>query len=177
MPIEWVLKESKAPENSGAFCFADGGPPMVQLHLWPHRSLPNRGFVAFFAISFALVSLPLLAVLGTAALWGLLPFVAATFGAMWWLLRKSYRDGEILENLCLWRDHMTLERHDPDGSRKNWQANPYWVRLKLRREGPPVENYITLTGGPREVELGAFLSPEERMELYTSLTRYLGETA
>ena len=45
-----------------------------------------------------------------------------------------------------------------------WQANPHWVRVKIQPEGRP-QNYLTLKGGGREIELGAFLSPEERADL------------
>ena len=48
---------------------------------------------------------------------------------------------------------------------KDWEANPYWVRAKLHTKGGPVPNYLTLTGGAREVELGRFLTPLERVEL------------
>ena len=60
-----------------------------------------------------------------------------------------------------------LTRHDPGRADRTWRGNPYWVRLKL--DAGPVEDYLTLTDGGREIELGAFLSPEERRALYTEL--------
>jgi len=55
----------------------------------------------------------------------------------------------------------------------DWEANPYWVRVALHAKGGPVPNYLTLSGGGREVELGAFLSPPERVELKSLLEREL----
>jgi len=52
---------------------------------------------------------------------------------------------------------------------QEWQANRYWVTVHLHPKGGPVENYITLRGGDREVELGAFLDAEERANLYNEL--------
>ena len=39
------------------------------------------------------------------------------------------------------------------------------MRIILHSTGGPVPNYLTLQGGPREVELGAFLSQDERVAL------------
>jgi len=51
----------------------------------------------------------------------------------------------------------------------SWEANPYWVEVKLRPEGGKVENYLTLRGAGREVEIGAFLAPDERQVLRREL--------
>ena len=55
------------------------------------------------------------------------------------------------------------------GKRQDWQANPYWVRVTLHVTGGPVPNYLTLKGDGREVELGAFLSEDERIRLRDDL--------
>jgi uncharacterized membrane protein len=38
--------------------------------------------------------------------------------------------------------------------------------VHLHQTGGPVENYLTLRGGDREVEIGAFLDAKERLALY-----------
>lgn len=173
MPYEWVNELKEAPEISGASFHEKGAPPLAVLHLWPHRSLPKRGFVGFIAATFILVLLPLLAVIGTPVLWGLLPFILATLGLMWALLQKSYRDGEVLEELTLWSDRALLTRSGTRGKPLSWEANPYWISLHLHEKGGPVEKYLTLKGSGREVELGAFLSADERQELYAILSDLL----
>lgn len=169
MPYEWVSNTAKAPASSGAFYHGGAGTPAAVLRLWPHRSLPARGFVLFIGLTCALVALPLLAVLGTPVLWGLLPFVAMGIGGLWIAIARNYRDGQVLEELSIWTDHLRLVRHDPRQAPRTWEANPYWTRLNLRALGGPVEDYLTLNGAGREVELGAFLSPRERRELYEAL--------
>lgn len=149
-------------------------PSHRRLTLWPHRSLPPRGFAAFILATFAMFMIPVFAVLGTNALWGLLPYILGALGLTWTLLRRSYRDGTLREILTFDADAVELVRIEPDGRRLTWQANPYWVRVKLHPTGRPVENYLTLQGGPREVELGAFLSPEERKDLAESLPALFG---
>jgi len=139
--------------------------PETRLHLWPYRSLPRTGFVWFIGITAALISVPTLSLLGNPALWVLLPFVFLAVAGVWLALTRSYRDGAIVENLTLTPTIVTLTRHGPRGLRQAWEANPHWVRVVLHPTAGPVPNYLTLQGGPREVELGAFLSAEERLEL------------
>ena len=163
MPYEW-LPPGTAP-----------GAPVARLHLWPYRSLPKRGFVLFIGGTAALIALPLLPVLGSPVLWGLLPFLMLAVGGVWWALARSYRDAEILEELSLWPDRITLTRHGPRGARQDWQANPHWVRLELHASDGPVPNYLTLKGGGREVELGAFLSEKERVVLAREVAQRLAD--
>jgi len=66
-------------------------------------------------------------------------------------------------------DEMRVERREPSGRILRWRADPYWVRLDLHAEGRKVENYLTLRGGGREIELGAFLSPDERARLHDEI--------
>lgn len=149
MPYQWL-----PPSGDG-----------LRLHLWPYRSLPRRGQVGFIGATVALIAVPLLSVLGTPVLWGLLPFAVLAVAGLWHALNRSFRDAEIVEDLVLSPDRVTLTRHGPRGRRQAWQANPHWVRPVLHPTGGPVPNYLTLQGGPREVELGAFLSEGERIAL------------
>lgn len=153
MPYEWLPPDG----------------PRTRLHLWPYRSLPRSGFVWFIGMTSALIALPLLVLIGSAVLWGLLPFLLLTIAGIWWALDRSYRDGEIIEDLILTPTEITLTRHGPRGRRQDWQANTHWVRAVLHPKSGPVPNYLTLQGGPREVELGAFLTPDERARLLTEL--------
>jgi uncharacterized membrane protein len=139
-------------------------PAAARLTLWPHRSLPPQGFAAFILITFALLMIPVLGLLGRSHLWFVLPFALGALWLTWALLRRNYRDGALTETLTLDPGLAELVRLDPGGRRRVWQANPYWIRVVQHRAGP-VENYLTLTGGDREVEIGAFLGPDERASL------------
>ncbi|MEI4485995.1 DUF2244 domain-containing protein [Frigidibacter sp. MR17.14] len=165
MPYEWI---AAAPVPAAA---ADA--VTAELHLWPYRSLPRRGFVAFIAATCLLLLLPLIAVLGSPVLWALLPFLVAAVGAVWWALSRSYRDGEVLEVLRLAPGTVTLSHRPARGASREWQANPYWVELQSYDSGGPVPHYLTLRGAGREVEIGAFLSEDERRALKPELQRAL----
>lgn len=165
MPYEWL----PASERKDT---------LAELHLWPYRSLPRRGFVFFIGGTFALLAVPLIAVVGSPVLWGLLPFILGALWLLWYMLERSYKDGELIEELKLWPDRVELTQHPPRRAAKTWQANPYWVSVHMHPKTGPVENYITLKGNGREVEIGAFLSPEERGQLYGELQQALrGATA
>ena len=70
--------------------------------------------------------------------------------------------------MWLSRDRLELSRSDPGRPDRIWRTNPYWVRVALR-PGGPVEDYLVLSAEGREIELGAFLSPEERRALHDDL--------
>lgn len=139
------------------------------LKLWPHRSLPRRGMAAFVLGTFVMITLPLFAVLGTAVMWGLLPFLMAAVAAIWWGLERSYRDGNILEELTLDAEHVHLTRTNPKGDRQEWDCNSFWARAELHPKGGPVPFYVTLSGNGRTVEIGSFLSEPERKALFSDL--------
>ena len=60
MPYQWTTEPDSQPQ---------------EMRLWPHQSLPPRGFAAFILTTFTLILIPTLPLLGTTLLWGLLPFV------------------------------------------------------------------------------------------------------
>lgn len=163
MPYRWT---ETAPDASGAV--------LQRLILWPHRSLPRKGFVWFIGTTAMLLAMPVLAVLGTQVLWGLLPFMLIAIGGVWFAIQHSYRTGQTREELLLDRDRLQVRRSDPGRPVREWQTNSYWVRASIRKG--PVENYLTLTDGQREIELGAFLTPEERWALRDELTRAIGRS-
>ena len=103
------------------------------------------------------------------SLCGLLPFLLMMLAGVWYALHVSYKRGEVLEELNVTAETAHLTRHNPKGPAQEWQANRYWVSVHLHPKGGPVPNYITLRGGDREVELGAFLDAEERANLYNEL--------
>lgn len=145
----------------------------AELTLWPHRSLTAEGFVAFFGATALLVSIPLLALVGSAALWILLPFVALGIAGAWYALRRNNRDLDITETLYLSADTLRVERRQRGRATQHWQANPYWVSVQSYADAGPVEHYLTLKGEGREIELGRFLSPEERQSLRGELQEAL----
>ena len=160
------ISHPAAPGQPGADAVGGQDLPLHQIAIWPYRSLPRTGFVWFIGCTAALISLPLFTLIGSPVLWGLLPFLMLAVAAIWWALERNYSDGDITECLTIWPDKMTLVRQGPRNKQARWDANPYWVTPVLHANDGPVPNYITLRGGDREVELGAFLSEPERVALF-----------
>jgi uncharacterized membrane protein len=164
MPREW-RRDGALPEG--------GEPGAAELRLWPHRSLDARGFAIFIGATFVLLLVPLVAVLGTSVHWVLLPFLMAALAMIWVALRRNSAETALTETLTLTRDRISLVRREPRGAVRRWDADPHWVSVNLHRQGGPVENYVTLRGGGREVEIGAFLSSAERLALRDELESIL----
>lgn len=149
--------------------------PLYHKKVSPHRSLSNFGFASTIVSTACAFLLPLLAFLGTFALWALLPFIAAAVAALWYFIRRSDKDGTLSEQIFIWPDLIAVHRHNPRKRDQFWCANPFWVTVQTRhtKECP---NYLTLKGAGREIELGAFLSIEERDTLHTEIRQNIAKT-
>jgi uncharacterized membrane protein len=153
--------------------FTRSDPPLLALTLWPNRSLTRNGGTWLLGLAAAGLAMPLFGLAGTSAAWGMLPFPLLALAALFWALRRNQLDGRLSEELKVWPDLITVVRREPGGGVRRWHANPFWVQPHLYGDAP-IENYLTLQGGGREIELGAFLSPWERETLHAELCRVLG---
>jgi len=145
-------------------------PDAKTLTLWPHQSMTAKGFAWFIGITSTMLALPLLAVLGTAIVWMLLVFFLIALWGVWRAIMVNRRHRSIHEALVIRNDQVHLTHVPVKGPPLTWQANPYWTTVHLGKNGP-VENYLTMKGNGREVELGAFLTPDERQHLFEDLNR------
>jgi uncharacterized membrane protein len=156
MPYKWIEKT---------------GSDDREMHLWPHQSLSPKGFAIFISATFLLILLPLFLLLGSVALWGILPFLLLTVGGIWLALGRSRHNAQIIEVLTIGGKTAHLIRQDQNATVREWACNRYWARPMLHPKGGPVPYYVTLTGAGREVEIGAFLSEDERKALFDDLMR------
>jgi uncharacterized membrane protein len=158
MPYEWTT-----PPHT----------PHQEMRLWPHQSLPAKGFAAFVLATFTLIMIPTFTLLGTKLLWGLLPFVLMAVAGIYIALQSNYKSRQITEVLTLDTEMARLTHTTPKGEVKEWQCNRYWTKVTKYETDGPIPHYVTLRGEGREVEIGAFLSEEERVALFEDLERSL----
>ncbi|NCO22067.1 MAG: DUF2244 domain-containing protein [Rhodobacterales bacterium] len=173
MPLTWECDPQGAPVDAGAFLHGPDAPTLAHAVLWPHRSLPRKGMAGVIGFAFVMILIPVIPLLGSPVLWGLLPFTMGAVWLLWFFLERSYATGALREDLMLWSDRIEIVRTNAHGPVQHWAANPFWVRVSLTAKGGPVDNYVTLSGAGRVVELGAFLSPDERKTLHADLHRLL----
>jgi uncharacterized membrane protein len=81
------------------------------------------------------------------------------------LVRLNYRAAKIRENIKIWPNLIEIKRYEADGTKKEWRANPFWTKINIYTESQKIENYLTLKESGREIELGSFLAPNERLEV------------
>jgi uncharacterized membrane protein len=141
--------------------------PVYHITLWPNRSLNAVGFrntMILVIVGLAIAVIPLIII--TASLFMLL-FAIIPVAMLYYFFKRNYRDGRLTEELRIYPNVIAVERREPSGKIHRWHANPYWVKVKLQDKH--VEHYLTLEGNHRTIELGAFLSPEERLVLKSEI--------
>ena len=62
-----------------------------ELHLWPHQSLQPEGYVRFLGVTAALITVPLLPLMGTPLFWALIPFLTLAVFGMKYALDQNRR--------------------------------------------------------------------------------------
>ena len=166
--LEGAGERLSAPSASDPFTRADA--PVWAVTLWPHRSLTPDGFRRLMWFAAAVMALPLIALSWTPVALALAPWPLAALAALWLFFKLNYHRARLTEELRLWPDAIAVERREPAGRVRRWSANPYWVDVDLE-DTQRIRRYLTLRGAGRRIELGAFLTPEERGALAEELRR------
>jgi uncharacterized membrane protein len=167
------LEIQKATADAVAFfdATARNDAPLFEQRLTAHRSLAPLGFVWLMGIICSMFLIPLLVFLGSLFLWGILIPIVATVGGLWFAIHRNNIDRSICDHIRMWPDQMAVQRINPNGDTHHWLANPQWVKFHLK-DTPTHKNYLTLTGGGREIEIGSFLTEDERAEIFHTLIKH-----
>ncbi|MEM7705480.1 MAG: DUF2244 domain-containing protein [Pseudomonadota bacterium] len=149
---------------------SDAGPSW-RIHVSPNRSMDRTAALKVFTA----ISVMCLAAAGFFALQGLwvpLPLAGAELAALgycWWLVLRSGERQQIIE--------LDPGQVQVMGEMENFRAsfNPHWVRVERGAavaRGHPRRLWLTSHGN--RVEVGSFLTEDERNELQGQLTATLG---
>jgi len=146
-------------------------PVLFHALLRPHRSMSPAGFrvlmgvmvAAFFGLGlgFFLVGA-----------WPVIGFCGFEVLLIWWCFRLNFRSLRRYETLLLTDDALELRRVQPDGTAERIAFQPYWLRLRLE-EAPGRSSRLVLSSHGRQISVGGFLAPDERVDLARALEQAL----
>ena len=134
--------------------------PLFAAALKPDRSPRVTGGWVAFAMA-GIAATPLAVLVPGALLPVLAAFGIGGAGLMALTLRQSRRR-RLSQQVTLWPDQLEVVTTDRKGTRVLRRFDPHKVRLVLQRDDNEQTIAMRLREGKDEMELGAFLKPEDR---------------
>ena len=130
--------------------------------LHPHRSLDPRGFLILMLALGAVSFVTGLVFLSVGA-WPVMGFFGLDVLLVYLAFKLNYRAARAYELVELTPATLKLTQVTPSGRSKEFEFNPYWVRVRFI-EHPDGSNNLKLTSHGREFEFGRLLNDEERRD-------------
>ena len=150
-------------------------PTFLRMRLFPNRSLDKHGTkVVAGIIAFGFL-LPIIPFIGSPIGMTLTIFSGLTFYIFLTLLQKNFQQGTTFEEILISKHKIVVVHKEKNKKQETWEGNPYWTRVNVDKHNPRLKNYLTLAGKGRHIELGAFLSPDERIELRDKIQNALAK--
>ena len=150
-----------------------GSPLLFDAHLTPHRSLSPRGFVVLMSAICA-VSFGAGLVFFLVGAWPVVGFLGLDVLLIYLAFRVNYRHGRMYEQVELAPDRLVVRRVDHWGKERRWDFQPTWLQV-LIDEPPDHDSRLTLRSHGRSLDIGGFLTAEERLDLAKALRRALAK--
>ncbi|MEZ5897315.1 MAG: DUF2244 domain-containing protein [Parvularculaceae bacterium] len=104
--------------------------------------------------------------------WPVLGFCGLDIFFVWLAFKLSYRQGRLHERVLVRDGEMLVSRVLPSGHETRWRLQPAWARVVIDRPGDH-ESQVRVVSKGRSLVLGAFLSPDERVEFGKALSEAL----
>lgn len=146
-------------------------PVFFERVLWPHRSLPPRGF-RLLMLGLSLLSVIVGLIFVAAGAWPVCGFFGLDVALLYLAFRLSYRSARRRETLRLADGQFTVERVDIYGARRLWRFQPFWLRVVLE-ERRDESNRLLLASHGKSIVIGDFLAPPVRRDLAATLREVL----
>jgi len=93
--------------------------------------------------------------------WPVMPFMGLDIALLAWAFRAVSREAKREEHIVLTPALLRIEARPPQGPAREWQLNPYWVRVAME-EPPGRASRLTLWSHGKGILIGKFLAPAER---------------
>ena len=141
----------------------------------PNRSLSGEGTIVVFAILAIGLIVPIVPFLGSQVGITLTLFSGITFYLFLFFLEKSFQSGQLYEEIKISSEKIEITHKEKNKKKLTWEGNPFWTKVVMEDKENKVENYLTIQEKGRHIELGAFLSPDERKNLKNEIQNALAK--
>jgi uncharacterized membrane protein len=142
------------------------------IDLAPHCSLTPRGALLFFGLV-SLATFGVATVCTVLGFWPVLPFAGAEMLLLGWALKTSMDRRFERESIDISETEIVIEY--ARGTPQRVVFPRHWARVKIRRPKSALHrSQLVIESGGRAVELGKFLTEEERRQLAAELRRLVG---
>jgi uncharacterized membrane protein len=152
------------PDDAPPAALTVAPPAPFEAVLYPNRSLGRFGFYLLMT-AIVLVSGAIGAAFVLAGAWPVTGFLGLDVLLLYLAFRWNYRQGRRVEFIRLDGTELVVRRMEPSGRRREWRFDAYWVHVTIDQSS----TQLTLSSHGRSLVVGAFLSPEERLEVGKAL--------
>jgi len=146
-------------------------PVFFERVLWPHRSLPPRGF-RLLMLGLGVMSFIAGISFVAAGAWPVCGFFGLDVALLYLAFRLSYRSARQRETLRLADGQFTVERVDIYGARRLWRFQPFWLKVVLEERRDESDRLLLASHG-KSVVIGDFLAAPVRRDLAATLREVL----
>ena len=141
--------------------------------LHPHASLTPRGFFLLMAF-IGVISFCAGVAFVIAGAWPVFGFFGVDMILVYLAFKLNFRDARRYETLQLTDTTLTVERVAPSGKRERWRFQPYWLQVEID-DNPAPGSSLTLRSHGRIIEIGSFLTVDEKVDLANALRAELNK--
>jgi uncharacterized membrane protein len=135
--------------------------------LHPHRSLKPRGFLILM-LTFGGASFVTGMVFLVMGAWPVTGFFGLDVLLVYIAFKLNYRAARAYELVELTPNALTLRQVSASGKTRDFEFNPYWVRLLLT-ERPDGGTHLKIASHGRELEFARLLNDDERRDFANAL--------
>lgn len=146
-------------------------PTSNRIELVPHCSLTPRGAAVFFG-GLAAVSFGIAGIFAAQGFWPVLPFAGLEMAVLGWALNASFARRRQAEAITISDEDVVIERIE--GAERH-RFSRHWAQVRLRRPASRLHpSRLLIESHGRALEVGRFLTEEERRGLAVRLQRLIG---
>lgn len=166
----WAMSDPSASSPEQA---AGVEAPLLDVVVYPHRSLGKAGFLVLMAV-LSVCSLALGLALYLSGAWPAIGFLGLDLLVVYVAFRLNYRAARAYETVRLTPGALEVTRVDARGRGRRITFQPYWLAVDMD-DPPRRHSRLTLRAHGRRLEVGGFLTPDEKLDLARALRRALDE--